>query len=253
MTKLSGLPMKSTLPSLLLVFAAALSACSHPAKTKPKDVTYDPTLQAGLDIPSYSRNALDDWPEGRRVDPYDTSRVRLPEDVHAYELGRLPSRDRREMHEAHTVYRVEQSNRWDQRLPATPMSSHGVVLGIREPSHSPIPPDQLVANERTRQAQITADLQSKLAQLSDKQQQLSAFLASAPDKNKTIVELQQKNAAAEKELAALKEDYRRTKDDLRELKERQAMEDALSKGTKKSDKPDGAKPDSKEDSPPKKP
>src|SRR3569623_559165 len=110
--------MKYLLPSSLLLLAVAMSACSSSHKAKPKDVAYDGTMQAGLDIPSYTRNALDGWPEGRRVDPYDTSRVRYPEDVHSYEVGRLPSRDRREMHEAHTVYRVEQSNRWDQRLPA---------------------------------------------------------------------------------------------------------------------------------------
>jgi hypothetical protein len=237
--------MKTLMPSLLLMLAAALCACSS-TKKKPKDVAYDGTMQPGLDIPSYSRNALDDWPEGRRVDPYDESRVRLPEDVHAYEIGRLPSRDRREMSEAHTVYRVEQSNRWDQRLPATPMSSHGVVLGIREPSHSPVPADQVVADERSRQAQLTMQLEQRVTALNQKQEQISAFLASAPDKNKTIVELQQQNSKSEKELADLKEEYRRVKDDLREMKERQAMEDALNRGSKKSDtsKPDGSKTDS---------
>lgn len=243
--------MKHLLPSLLLLLAVAMSACSSSHKTKPKDVAYDGTMQAGLDIPSYTRNALDGWPEGRRVDPYDTSRVRYPEDVHSYEVGRLPSRDRREMHEAHTVYRVEQSNRWDQRLPATPMSSHGVVLGITEPSHDPVPKDQIVESERARQAQLSAQLTASITALNAKQEQIQAFLASAPDKNKTIAELQQQNAKAEKELNQVREDFRRAKDDLRELKERQAMEDALNKGSKKSDKPktESAPPEA----PPKKP
>jgi hypothetical protein len=239
--------MNTKLPLLsLLLAAAALTACSSHPKPKPKDVNYDETMQAGLDIPSYTRNALDGWPEGRRVDPYDTSRVRLPEEVHAYEVGRLPSRDRREMAEAHTVYRVEQNNRWDQRLPATPMSSRGVVLGIREPSHDPVPKDEIVATERQHQLQITAQLQEKIQQLNAKQEQIEAFLASAPDKNKTIAELQQQNAKAQKDLADLREEYRRTKDDLREMKERQAMEEALNKtpGTKKMEgtKQDAAKP-----------
>jgi hypothetical protein len=229
--------MKQLLPSLLLLLTVAMSACSSAPKKKPKDVAYDGTMQAGLDIPSYTRNALDGWPEGRRVDPYDTSRVRYPEDVHSYEVGRLPSRDRREMHEAHTVYRVEQSNRWDQRLPATPMSSHGVVLGIVEPSHDPVPKDSIVESERSRQAQLSAQLTASIAALNAKQEQIQAFLASAPDKNKTIAELQQQNAQKEKELSQVREEFKRAKDDLRELKERQAMEDALNKGSKKSDKP----------------
>ena len=215
------------LASLLVI----LSACAH--TKKPADVTYDDSMQATLDIPSYTRNALDGWPEGRKVDPYDASRVRYPEEVHAYEIGRLPSRDRREMHEAHTVYRVEQTGRWDQRLPATPMASRGVVLGIREPSHNPVPKDKIINAERQRQQEITQILESQLATMRSKQEQIEAFLVSAPDKNKTIAELQQAKAKAEKELVDLKEEFRKTQDDLREMKERQAMEEALQKSTKK--------------------
>lgn len=227
--------MKPTSKSLLLAFVALLCACSTPKK--PKDITYDEKMQGTLDIPSYTRNALDGWPEGRQVDPYDVSRVRLPEEVHAYEIGRLPSRDRREMHEAHTVYRVEQNARWDQRLPATPMESRGVVLGIREPSHDPVPRDQVIAAERARQAQLTGQLEQRIVALSSKQEQIEAFLSSAPDKNKTIAELQQQKMKSEKELADLKEENRKVKDDLREMKERQAMEEALQKSTKKLDAP----------------
>jgi hypothetical protein len=222
--------MKSSSPIGLIFLAASLVACSTPGR-KPKDVSYDESMQGTLDIPSYTRNALDGWPEGRKVDPYDVSRVRLPEEVHSYEVGRLPSRDRREMHEAHTVYRVEQTARWDQRLPATPMASRGVVLGIREPSHSPVPVDQIVADERKRQAELSTQLQERIALLDVKREQIETFLASAPDKNKTIVELQQQKAKSEKELTELKEEFRKAKDDLREIKERQAMEEALNKGS----------------------
>lgn len=223
---------------LLPVLVAGLMACSNSPTQKPRDVYYDEKGQGTLPIPSYSRNALDGWPEGRKVDPYDTSRVRLPEEVHSYEIGRLPSRDRREMHEAHTVYKVEQTARWDQRLPATPMASRGVVLGIREPSHSPVPIDQVVEDERKRQTELTLQLKERIAMLDSKREQIEAFLASAPDKNRTIAELQQQKANSEKELEVLKEDYRKAKDDLRELKERQAMEDALQRSAKK---PEGTK------------
>lgn len=228
--------MKFKLFLLLPLALALLSACSTPKK-KPKDVAFDPNLQGTLDMPSFTRNALDGWPEGRRVDPYDASRVRLPEEVHSYEIGRLPSRDRREMHEAHTVYRVEQTGRWDQRLPATPMASHGVVLGIREPSHDPVPRDEVVDAERARQMEITRQLERHVNSLRSKEEQIEAFLASTPDKNKTIAELQQQKAKAEKDLSELKEEYRKAKDDLREMKERQAMEEALKKSSKKQETP----------------
>lgn len=216
--------MKSTFSLFVLFAIGALSSCS--TKT-PKDIVYDEDLQGTLDIPSYTRNALDGWPEGRRVNPYDASRVRLPEQVHAYEIGRLPSRDRREMHEAHTVYRVEQTERWDQRLPATPMSSHGVLLGIREPSHDPVPKDQVVASERRRQAELTKQIQERAAMLKVKGDQIEAFLASAPDKNKTIAELQKANEIKEKELAALKNEANQLKEDLKQIEEQKKMEEAL--------------------------
>jgi len=219
-----------TIPSpVLLLLIALLAACS--AKKKPDDITYDEKLQGTLAIPSYSRNALDGWPQGRKVDPYDASRVRIPENIHTYHVGRLPSRDRREMQEAHTVYRVEQNGRWDQRLPATPMASRGVVLGIREPSHDPVPRNEVVANEQARQMQFSTELKTRLAELAEKQQKLDAYLTSAPDKNKTIDELQKGKTKAEQDLAALQVELKKLKSDLREMKEQQAMEDALNQGT----------------------
>jgi hypothetical protein len=233
---------------VLLLAAAGFASCTAPQK-KPKDVSYDDKLQGTLEIPSYTRNALDGWPEGRQVDPYDASRVRMPEEVHSYEVGRLPSRDRREMHEAHTVYRVEQTARWDQRLPATPMASRGVVLGIREPSHNPVPKDQIIADERKRQAELTAQLQERITLLDTRRQQIEAFLASEPDKNKTIAELQAQKAKSEKELADLKDEYRKAKDDLRDLKERQAMEEALSAKAPKKAEPGSKAPDAPDKKP----
>jgi len=223
--------MKTLSSTLLLIAAVALSSCRH--TEKPEDIVYDDGLQSTLEIPSYTRTALDGWPEGRKLDPTDSSRVRLPEDVHAYHVGRLPSYDRREMSEAHTVYRVERSARWDQRLPATPMTSRGVVFGINEPTHHPVPADQLVSNERSRQLDISTKLEQRIADLTAKTQKVDAFLASAPDKNKTIQELQQAKAKAEAELNSLKAEHQKALDDLREIRERQAMEDAILKSSKK--------------------
>jgi hypothetical protein len=227
--------MKTTFAPLALLLLAALSSCASKPE-KPEDIAYDEDLENTLQIPSYTRTALDGWPKGRQIDPYDVSRVRHPEEVHSYHIGRLPSRDRREMHEAHTVYRVEQDARWDQRLPATPMASRGVVLGIREPEHDPVPKDTVVNAERVRQIELSAQLEKRVALLRDKQEQIEAFLATAPDKNKTIAELQQQNAKAQSDLSALKEENRKVSDELREIKERQAMEEALNRSIKDATK-----------------
>jgi hypothetical protein len=218
---------------LLLLLVAALPACSL-LKKKPDDIAYDKDKQAALAIPSYTREALDGWPEGRKIDPYDSSRVRFPDGIHTYQIGRLPSADRREMHEAHTVYRVEQSARWDQRLPATPMESRGVVLGIREPSSNAVPPDQVVANERSRQLQYSAQIQRQLEEMQAKQKKLDDFLASAPDKTKTIEQLQQAKAKAEQDLANLQALMEALKQELQGYKDREAIQQATMKGSRKN-------------------
>lgn len=220
--------MKTLPPFLLLLLSTTLMSCAQ--KKKPDDVSYDDKLQGTLAIPSYTRNALDGWPQGRKLDPYDATRVRFAENIHAYHVGRLPSRDRREMHEAHSVYRVEQTGRWDQRLPATPMESRGVVLGIREPANDPVPKDEVVANERARQQQFSTELKMRLTDLAEKQKKLDEYLTSAPDKNKTIAELSTGKARAEQDLAASQAELKRLKSDLRELKEQQAIESALNLG-----------------------
>jgi hypothetical protein len=222
--------MKRLLHITLPVLIVLLSACS--AK-KPKDVVFDPDSQGTLPIPSYTRNALDGWPEGRKVDPYDSSRVRHADNVHAYQVGRLPSGDRREMHEAHTVYRVEQSARWDQRLPATPMESSGVILGIREPSNNPVPADQIIANERSRQLALSKQYQDRLDELKQQQKKLDDFLASAPDKSKAIDELQKQRAEATDKISKLEAELTQKNGKLKEYEDKETVEKALRQGSKK--------------------
>lgn len=222
--------MKTALILRIALVAVLLPSCS--VFKKPDDVVYDENLQGTLDIPSYTRNALDGWPEGRKLDPTDSSRVRFADNVHAYYVGRLPSSDRREMHEAHTVYRVEQNARWDQRLPATPMQSSGVIFGIREPSSNPVPADQVIANERGRQLRLSQQMEDQLALLKSQQAKLEAFLASAPDKNKTIQELQADKTKTEADLKAIKAESEQLKRELQEYKDREAIREATMRSSK---------------------
>ncbi|WP_395735982.1 hypothetical protein [Prosthecobacter sp.] len=156
-----------------LIFCALLSSCKSKSVALPGDPLAFPTQEQELAyLPTYSKNVLAGWPKGRSLDRYDASRVRLDEQIHAYHLGRLPSKDRREMHEAHTVYRLEQGGRWDTRLPATPMDSRGVVLGVIDPARKDVPDDTIIKQEREALAAKAVSLRKSMADLEQLRTQL---------------------------------------------------------------------------------
>lgn len=177
----------------LLIPACALLLVSCASKEKEKLST---PLAAPLEeeelayIPTYSKSVLADWPKGRSLDPHDRSRVRLDEQVHAYHVGRLPSHDRQEMHEAHTVYRLEQNARWDTRLPATPMQSRGVLLGIIEPSRNEVPKTTIIEQERQALLAKSRQLEITMTRLSALQAQLEKRLAAYDETEQKAKELE---------------------------------------------------------------
>lgn len=149
-----------------LLACLLLASCSSNQVELPDDALVRPVEeQEPAYLPTYSKTVVAGWPKGRALSPYDASRVRLNEQVHAYHLGRMPSHDRREMHEAHTVYRLEQDARWDTRLPATPMDSRGVVLGVIDPARKDIPDDTLIQQERQALAAKSAAMRKSMGEL----------------------------------------------------------------------------------------
>jgi len=189
--------LEASLPCAALILCALLTAC----KSQSVKLSDDPLVRPIDDpelayIPTYSKNVLSDWPKGRSLDPHDVSRVRLAEQVHAYHLGRLPSKDRREMHEAHTVYRLEQPSRWDTRLPATPMDSRGAVLGVIDPARKDVPDDTMIKQEREALAAKSVGLKKSMSDLD--------LLRSQLMKKKSAFE------QAEKDVADIKEYLEKT-------------------------------------------
>jgi hypothetical protein len=88
-----------------------------------------------------------------------TNQTRVPDEVHAYAIGRLPNGEGG-MDEAHLYYRIEQSAHWDLRLPNNPQAAK-VVTGPKEVFYPPTyqaPPN----DQRVRDAMAAAD-QSRLA------------------------------------------------------------------------------------------
>ena len=91
-----------------------------------------------------------------------TNRVRVPGEVHAYAIGRLPNGEGG-MDEAHLYYRIEQSAHWDLRLPNNRQAAKlvtGPKEGFYPPTYQPPPDDQRVrdAMAAADQARLAADL-----------------------------------------------------------------------------------------------
>jgi hypothetical protein len=88
-----------------------------------------------------------------------TNQTRVPDEVHAYAIGRLPNGEGG-MDEAHLYYRIVQSARWDLRLPAKKQATAlttGPKAVFFPPTYRPPPHDQ-----RVRDAVAAAD-QARLA------------------------------------------------------------------------------------------
>jgi hypothetical protein len=88
-----------------------------------------------------------------------TNQVRVPDEVHAYAIGRLPNGEGG-MDEAHLYYRIEQSAHWDLRLPSKKQAAAlttGPKAVFYPPTYQPPPKDQ-----RVRDAMAAAD-QARLA------------------------------------------------------------------------------------------
>lgn len=176
-------------------------------------------------IPTYSKEVVQGWPKGRSVDPRDASRVRLGEEVHAYHVGRLPSENRQEMHEAHTVYRVEQDARWDTRLPATPMNSGGVILGITEPSRDSVPQDAVISQERQRLATMALNLQNSMTKLDGLRRELETKSKAFDQTKEEAAQIQVYLAETRAERDELAEQLKRAQERLKELEQQMSLYD----------------------------
>lgn len=207
----------------IIVLAALLSACRSSDPLPDDPLIYPEQEQESAFIPTYSKNVVAGWPKGRSLDPRDASRVRLDEQVHAYHLGRLPSKDRQEMHEAHTVYRVEQDSRWDTRLPATPMDSRGVVLGIRDPSRKEIPDDDLIKQERQALAAKSDALRKSMSDLEVLRAELLKKKADFQKAEESVAQLEQFLNQTLQERTTLQAQLKQTQDRLNEMEEAERL------------------------------
>ncbi len=182
-------------PALLCFLA--LAACSH--RAEPPVVISD------------SKSSGQETREWTHLSSSDTRRVRNPEVIETYFLGRTPSRDRTMMHESHRLYRIAQDASWDLRPKHSPLRSAGHPVGIADDTVRPVPSDGIVSAERARQRALTADLAASTelveklaADLSEKQRQVGDAVPVVEELKSRLAEETRKRVLLEQELQKLR-------------------------------------------------
>jgi len=116
---------------------------------------------------------------GTELDPYDMSKVRTPEALHAYYLGPyIDPQDSGIRHDGHRISRIESSSKWN--------------LSPSGPTAVPLGPVVAVADPAKQTAQLSAELENKIAQAN----QLVAALIEQNDE--LLAQLKERDRAIEK-------------------------------------------------------
>ena len=140
----------------------------------------------------------------------DMESVRYGENLKAYSFGRyVEPNDGLVMHEAHTVYRVETTAKWNLHPNATVSFPSGPVVGIIDPAHKDSPLTPEVVAEVDRQKAATAALLVQGQRMNQALSQLSKTLSATAQVSVENTQLKSKLNTAEKRLDALEEDFRK--------------------------------------------
>ncbi len=138
--------MNNYLPCYLLVAAFFGTSCASKRSIG--------TAQSSLDTALLKQPARNEY-----LGANDLKRVRNPEFVKSYYVGRKPSKNGQQMHEAHRVYQLEKSPRWNLRRGNPPLKSTGPVQSLRDSAFRPLPPSDQLHAERQRLHELSQDLE----------------------------------------------------------------------------------------------
>jgi hypothetical protein len=141
----------------------------------------------------------------------DMESVRYGENIKAYSLGRyIDPNDGLTMHEAHTIYRVETTAKWNLH-PNEPVDvPSGPVIAIVDPAHKDSPLTPEIAAEVSRQKAATQALLEQSQRMNQLVNQLSKTLPVTTQIAGENVRLQYEVTLTQKRLDALEEEFRKT-------------------------------------------
>jgi hypothetical protein len=137
--------------------------------------------------------------------------VRYGENLKGYSFGRyVDPNDGLLMHEAHTVYRVETTSKWNLHPHAPVMIPGGPVIGIIDSAHQASPLTPEVVAEVARQKAATLALMVQGQRMNQALNQLSKTLSTTAQVSVENAQLKSEVTTAEKRLDALEDQFRKT-------------------------------------------
>lgn len=140
----------------------------------------------------------------------DMESVRYGENLKAYSVGRyVDPNDGLVMHEAHTIYRVETTAKWNLHPNAPANVPGGPVVGIIDTAHkdSPVTPEVVAEVDRQKAATMALIMQGQ--RMNQALNQLSKTLSATAQVAAENVQLKNEVTDTEKRLDALEDEFRK--------------------------------------------
>lgn len=151
---------------------------------------------------------------GNTLSTADMESVRYSENLKAYPVGRyIDPDDGLVMHEAHTIYRVETTAKWNLHPNVYPYAPGnlpgGPVVGIIDPAHSDSPITPEVIAEVDRQKAATQALIAQGQRMNQVLGQLSKVLPATSQVAEDNAQLKAQELATERRLEILEDQFRK--------------------------------------------
>jgi hypothetical protein len=137
--------------------------------------------------------------------------IRYSENIKAYNVGRyVDPNNRRVMHDAHIVYRVETTAKWNLHPNPGPQLASGPVTHIVDPARREAPLNDEIIAEVHRQKAATQALLEQSARLNQTLQHLSSAAETSQRVTEQNAQLQQELNKTKLRLEALETDRQKT-------------------------------------------
>lgn len=121
----------------------------------------------------------------------DLKRVRNPEFVKTYHIGRTPGGNGLTMREAHRVYRLEKTTRWNLARGNPPLQPSGPVGRTVDVAFKPLPESKAIRAELNRHKSISEELDEARVKAVESLAKIQSRLAEAPASANVIGRLQE--------------------------------------------------------------